>query len=85
MNVNNIVLNIEDNGIGIVDYDLSRVFEKGFTGENGRKFGKSTGIGLYLCNKLCSKLGLRLNLISKVSEGTKVSIVFPIGNVDSII
>ncbi|MGV8980552.1 sensor histidine kinase [Clostridium sp.] len=84
-NVNNIVLNIEDNGIGIVDYDLSRVFEKGFTGENGRQFGKSTGIGLYLCNKLCGKLGLRLILISKERQGTKVSIIFPIGNVSSII
>lgn len=84
-NVNNIVLNIEDNGIGIVDYDLSRVFEKGFTGENGRQLGKSTGIGLYLCNKLCGKLGLRLSLISKERQGTKVSIIFPIGNVSSII
>ena len=85
INTNNIVLIIEDNGIGIVDYDISRVFEKGFTGENGRKFGKSTGIGLYLCNKLCEKLGLGLNLVSIEGEGTKVSIIFPIGNVSSII
>lgn len=84
-NTNNIVLTIEDNGIGIVDNDISRVFEKGFTGENGRKFGKSTGIGLYLCSKLCEKLGLGLNLISNEGKGTGVSIIFPIGNVDSII
>ncbi len=81
INTNNIVLIIEDNGIGIADYDVSRVFEKGFTGENGREFGKSTGIGLYLCNELCGKLGLGLNLTSKKGEGTKVSIIFPIGNV----
>ena len=58
---NSIVLTIEDNGVGINERDLSRVFEKGFTGENGRKFGKSTGIGLYLCKKLCYKMGLGLN------------------------
>lgn len=84
INANNIILNIEDNGIGIVDCDISRVFEKGFTGENGRIYGKSTGIGLYLCNKLCDKLGLGLSLISKEGEGTKVSITFPIGNYSSI-
>ena len=43
----NIILTIEDNGIGISKNDVSRVFDKGFTGENGRKYGKSTGIGLY--------------------------------------
>ena len=48
-----VILNIEDNGAGISEKDISRVFDKGFTGENGRKFGKSTGIGLYLCKKLC--------------------------------
>ncbi|MDZ5017207.1 sensor histidine kinase, partial [Clostridium perfringens] len=56
-----------------------RVFEKGFTGENGRLFGKSTGIGLYLCKSLCDKLGLGLKLDSKKNEGTKVEIVFPLG------
>jgi signal transduction histidine kinase len=75
----NIVLTIEDNGIGIIDKDINKVFEKGFTGENGRKFGKSTGIGLYLCKKLCDQLGLGLTLTSKVGDGTKVSIVFPLG------
>lgn len=84
INANNIILNIKDNGIGIVDCDINRVFEKGFTGENGRIYGKSTGIGLYLCNKLCNKLGLGLSLISKEGEGTIVSITFPIGNYSSI-
>lgn len=78
-NENNIVLTIEDNGIGIIDKDINRVFEKGFTGENGRRYGKSTGIGLYLCKKLSDQLGLGLNLTSKVGEGTKVSIIFPLG------
>lgn len=73
-----IILNIEDNGIGIDEKDILKVFDKGFTGENGRKFGKSTGIGLYLCKKLCNKLGLDIGLTSKIGEGTKVSIVFPI-------
>lgn len=74
---NAVVLTIEDNGVGIIERDLNSVFEKGFTGENGRKFGKSTGIGLYLCKKLCDKMGLGLDIDSKINEGTKVSIVFP--------
>lgn len=81
-NENNIVLIIEDNGIGIINKDVNRVFEKGFTGDNGRKLGKSTGIGLYLCKKLCDQLGLGLSLTSKLGEGTKVSIIFPLGKVN---
>lgn len=73
-----VILNIEDNGAGISEKDLSRVFDKGFTGENGRKFGKSTGIGLYLCKKLCKKLGLDIKLISEEGKFTRVSISFPI-------
>ncbi|MDU6175947.1 MAG: sensor histidine kinase [Clostridium perfringens] len=73
-----VILNIEDNGAGISEKDISRVFYKGFTGENGRKFGKSTGIGLYLCKKLCKKLGLDINLVSEEGEFTRVSIIFPI-------
>ena len=81
-NENNIILTIEDNGIGIIEKDLNKVFEKGFTGENGRKFGQSTGIGLYLCKKLAEQLGLGLTLTSKTGEGTKVNIIFPIGSVN---
>lgn len=77
-NKNNIILNIEDNGVGIIDRDINRVFEKGFTGENGRSFGKSTGIGLYLCKELCTKLGLGLKIESKQHIGTSVKIIFPI-------
>ena len=81
-NENNIVLTIEDNGIGIIEKDINKVFEKGFTGENGRQFGKSTGIGLYLCKKLAQQLGLGLTLTSKTGEGTKVRIIFPLGSVN---
>lgn len=79
VNENNIILTIEDNGVGINEKDIDRVFEKGFTGENGRKFGKYTGIGLYLCKKLCDKLGIGISLNSKENIGTKVNIVFPQG------
>lgn len=74
---NSVVLTIQDNGVGIVNADINRVFEKGFTGTNGRIFGKGTGIGLYLCKKLCNKLGIGLVLESKVDFGTTVKIIFP--------
>ncbi|MBC5997899.1 sensor histidine kinase [Romboutsia ilealis] len=76
-NENNTILTIEDNGVGITDKDIRKVFEKGFTGNNGRKFGRSTGMGLYICKKLCDKLGIGINLISKENEGTKISLAFP--------
>ena len=76
----NLILTIEDNGIGISKSDVGRVFDKGFTGENGRRYGKSTGIGLYLCKKLCEKLGLGISLESVEDEGTKVNLIFPIGD-----
>ena len=69
-----IKLVIEDNGIGIPKSDINRVFDKGFTGENGRVCGKSTGIGLYLCRKLCEKLDLSIKLSSQSGYGTKVFI-----------
>ncbi|MEG1256575.1 sensor histidine kinase [Clostridium sp.] len=78
-NKNSIILTVEDNGIGIVNKDINRVFEKGFTGENGRRFGKATGMGLYLCEKLCNKLGLSINIQSKIDMGTKINIIFPLG------
>lgn len=78
--LDNIILVIEDNGIGICSEDISRVFNKGFTGKNGRLYGKSTGIGLYLCKKLCLKLGLDIVIESKEGEGTRVKIMFPLGN-----
>lgn len=75
---NSVMLTIEDNGVGIVAKDINRVFEKGFTGENGRRFSKSTGIGLYICEKLCSKLGLKISIDSDFSRGTKVTLTFPL-------
>ena len=72
-----VVLTIKDHGVGIIERDLNRVLEKGFTGENGRKFGKSTGIGLYLCKKLTDKLGLGLQVQSEENVGTEISIIFP--------
>ena len=75
---NSVMLTVEDNGVGIIDKDIDRVFEKGFTGENGRKFSKSTGMGLYLCEKLCSKLGLKITIDSEVNKGTKVTLIFPL-------
>lgn len=77
---NKVVLTIEDEGVGISPKDIKRVFDKGFTGENGRRFGKSTGIGLYLCKQLCNKLGLDLTLSSEEGRGTKVQLIFPVGD-----
>ncbi len=77
---NGIKLIIEDNGIGIPSDELDRVFEKGFTGNIGRINNKSTGIGLYLCKKLCNKLGLIIDIESEINRYTKVSITFPIGS-----
>ncbi len=73
----NTVLYIKDNGIGIESDNLPRVFEKGFTGENGRKINKSTGIGLYLCKKLCDKLGQNIEINSVLNMETVVKIYFP--------
>lgn len=78
-NPNNIILTVEDNGVGINEKDIGRVFEKGFTGENGRVYGKSTGIGLYLCKKLCEKLGIGISMTSVKGEGTTVNLIFPLG------
>lgn len=76
-----VILFVKDNGIGIKSSEICKVFEKGFTGENGRIIGKkSTGIGLYLCKKLCEKLEIGLELESEKGVGTKVAITFPMGS-----
>ena len=73
-----VILYIKDNGIGIKKGEVIRVFDKGFTGTNGRMLSKkSTGIGLYLCKKLCDKLGIAIELNSIQNEGTEVKLVFP--------
>jgi len=65
---------IEDTGIGIQAEDLPRVFEKGFTGYNGRTDKKSTGIGLYLCKRILANLSHTISIESEVGHGTKVKI-----------
>ncbi len=72
-----VVLTISDSGVGMPASDVPRAFDKGFTGENGRAFAKSTGIGLYLCRQLCAKMGLEISLASTQGEGTCVSVTFP--------
>lgn len=74
----NLELYIEDNGMGIALSDLPRVFDKGFTGQNGRKNEKATGMGLYLCKLLCDKLYLDLKISSFEGKGTTLCITFPI-------
>ena len=63
---------IEDNGIGISAGDLARVFEKGYTGFNGRKDKKATGLGLYLCKEICRKLEHTISIESKPNTYTRV-------------
>lgn len=70
-------LTISDNGSGIPVADVPHVFDKGFTGENGRRGAKSTGLGLYLCKKLCDKMGLGLKFAAKPGAGARVSFGFP--------
>jgi two-component system, OmpR family, sensor histidine kinase YxdK len=72
------ILEVEDFGIGIPDVDQRRVFTKFFTGENGRKYRESTGMGLYLVKEVAERLDHRIELESKVGEGTTVRIVFSI-------
>ncbi|MFQ9309405.1 MAG: ATP-binding protein [Paraclostridium sordellii] len=73
---NKVSLYIKDNGLGIQSQDISRVFEKGFTGSNGRKGKNSTGIGLYICKKLCEKLDVDINLYSEFERGTTIKLTF---------
>lgn len=71
-----VVVSVFDNGIGICEADISRVFDKSFTGRNGRNYSKATGMGLYIAKKLCDKLGHKIKLESKEGEYTKVDITF---------
>ena len=74
-----IILSVEDNGIGIPQSDLPRIFEKGFTGQNGRTIHSSTGIGLYLCRRLCDKLGIGISASSE-RKGAAISLSFRIND-----
>lgn len=68
------ILCIEDSGIGIAREDLPRIFEKGYTGYNGREDKKASGIGLYLCWRVIQNLGLSIDVTSQVGQGTCVMI-----------
>ena len=70
-------LAIKDTGIGIKAQDIPRVFDKGFTGYNGRQDQRASGLGLYLSQKVATKLGCKLELTSKVGQGTTVKVYFP--------
>lgn len=76
-----IVLTIYDNGIGIPESDITRVFNKSFTGINGRDKVKSTGMGLYIIKNLCNKLGHNIYIQSKENKYTKVIIEFGKNNI----
>jgi len=71
-----IKLYIKDNGIGIKEKDIKRIFDRGFTGENGRGVSKSTGMGLYLSKKMSHKLSHDIYVESKDGKGTEFTICF---------
>ncbi|WP_195237950.1 MULTISPECIES: ATP-binding protein [unclassified Romboutsia] len=81
---NSLELYIKDNGIGIDKKDLKKVFNKGFTGINGRKLKKSTGMGLYISKRLAEKMYIGLDIYSEVNEETTVKITFPKSNMIQI-
>lgn len=72
----NKILEVKDQGIGIPKKDIRRVFEPFYTGENGRKFGESTGMGLYLVSEVCKKLNHHIEIESQPDAGTSVRIIF---------
>lgn len=83
-NADKAIMQIYDNGIGIPSKDINRVFEKSFTGTNGRDRAKSTGMGLYIIKNLCNKLGHNIYIESKEKEYTKVTLEFGKNNIYKI-
>lgn len=71
-----VLLHFRDNGIGIPEKDLPRVFDKSFTGENGRLYAKSTGMGLYIVKSLCERLGHSISVTSEQGSFTEFTIAF---------
>lgn len=69
-------LHIRDNGIGIAEHDLGRIFDKGFTGKNVRMMTKSTGMGLYYAKTMADKLGIGLEAVSRIGEYTEFILIF---------
>lgn len=78
--VSNETLYIKDTGIGIKEEDLPRIFEKGYTGYNGRQDKKASGLGLYLCARILKYLGHPIKITSKQGQGTTVMIDFHVYN-----
>ncbi|MED0959855.1 sensor histidine kinase [Bacillus paramycoides] len=75
-NGKDIILEVRDEGVGIPQEDVRRVFEPFYTGKNGRTFGESTGMGLYIVSKICDYLGHSVKLDSEVGKGTTIKIIF---------
>jgi len=75
-NDESVILTIWDNGMGIPEKDIDRIFDRGFTGENGRKTTKSTGMGLYICKKVADQLNFHIEVSSQVSTYTEFKIIF---------
>lgn len=78
----NNILSVSDTGIGIYPDDLPRIFEKGYTGMSGRTDKKSTGLGLYLCKKVCDKLEHKIYAESEVGKGTSIFLDLSTNNID---
>lgn len=70
-----VVLSIRDNGIGIAPSDIEYVLKKGYTGVNGRTLKKSTGMGLYICSQLCTKMGIQIQINSLEGQWTEVTLI----------
>ncbi|MEK5148859.1 sensor histidine kinase [Psychrobacillus sp. FSL K6-4615] len=79
-NLGHLVLSIKDEGVGISQADLPRIFEKSFTGRVGRESAASTGMGLYLAKNSAEKLGININVTSEIGVGSTFSLQFPIQN-----
>ncbi len=75
-----VLLTVADNGCGIPQEELPRIFDKGFTGTNGRAGAHATGMGLYLCRKLCLKLGIEIRAKSTPGSGTEIILEFPVSD-----
>ena len=67
---------IEDNGLGIKPEEISHIFEKGYVGTNGRKNERSSGMGMYICKRLCNKLDIGLHAVSEYGKYTKMILTF---------
>lgn len=77
VSVEGMCISVQDTGIGIAAQDLPRIFERGYTGLNGRVNDKSTGLGLYLVKKACRRIGAAIDVQSEVGKGTRVSVTLP--------